>query len=127
MIKDLLEVKVQLESVALEDPEGPSGKIGEMGPVGSRGEIGVCGEKGDNGDTGGVGQQGPIGPQGSTGRRGVQGAKGLHGVVVSKVLLECKDLLVLLVGKVNVAQKETKVFKVLLELEVIVVNTVSMV
>ena len=43
MIKDLLEVDVQLKSV--EGPEGPPGKIGKMGPVGSRGGIGAHGKK----------------------------------------------------------------------------------
>ena len=40
MIKDPLEVEVQLEN------EGPPGKIGKMGPVGSSVEIGARGEKG---------------------------------------------------------------------------------
>ena len=40
------------------------------------------------------------------------------------ILLECKDLLILLVDK-NVARKETNVFKVLLELKAIVVNEVN--
>ena len=107
--------------------EDPPGKIGKMGPVGSRGEIGARGEKGDKGDAGGVGQQGYIGPQGSTDPRGVQGAKGDVELVVSKVLLECKDLLVILVDKANVARMKTKVFKVLLELKAIVVNEVNVV
>ena len=46
-------------------------------------------------------------------------------LLVSKVLLEYKDLLVLLVDKANVARKETKVFKVLLAVKAIVVNEVS--
>ena len=53
--------------------------------------------------------------------------KGCVELVVSKVLLECKDLLILLVGKANVALKETWVFKVLLELKAFVVNEVSVV
>ena len=48
-------------------------------------------------------------------------------LLVSKVLLECKDLLVLLVDKANVVRKEAKVFKVLLELKAIVVNEVNVV
>ena len=68
MIEDPLEVEVQLESVALNDPKVPLERLVKLGPVGARGE------KGDKGDTGGVGQQGPVGPQGSTGSRGSQGA-----------------------------------------------------
>ena len=74
----------------VEGPEGPPGKICKMGPVG----IGARGS---------VGQQGPTGPQGSTGPRCVQGAKGYVELLVSKVLLECNDLSVLLVDKANVA------------------------
>ena len=48
-------------------------------------------------------------------------------LLVSKVLLEYKDRLVLLVDKANVARKDTKVFKVLLELKVIVVTEVNVV
>ena len=44
MIKDPLEVEVQLENVALSEPEGPPGKIGKMRSVGSRGGIRARGE-----------------------------------------------------------------------------------
>ena len=40
---------------------------------------------------------------------------------------ETREILVLLVDKANVARKETKVFKVLLELKAIVVNEVNVV
>ena len=48
-------------------------------------------------------------------------------LLVSKIFLECMDLLVLLVNKANVARRETKVFKVLLELKANVVNEVNVV
>ena len=48
-------------------------------------------------------------------------------LLVSKVLLECKDLLVQLVYKANIDQKDTMVLKVLLENKVIVVNEVNVV
>ena len=93
-----------------------------MGPVG----IGACGEKGDKGDTAGVVQRRLVGPQGSTDPRD-KVLKDYVELLVSKVLLEYKNLFVLLVENANMAQKETKVFKVLLELKAIVVNEVNMV
>ena len=77
--------------------------IGKMGPVGSRDGIVARGEKGDKGDTGGVGQQGAIGPQYSTDQEVYTMLNDFAETLVSKVLLECKDLLVLLVCKANVA------------------------
>ena len=87
MIKDPLEFAVQLENVALKDLKVLLERL----------------VKWDKGGTVGVGQQGPISPQGSTGPSDVQGAKGDVELVVSKVLLESKDLLVLLGDKANVA------------------------
>ena len=51
--------------------------------------------------------------------------KGCVELLVSTVLLECKDLLVQLVNKVNVVRKETMVFNVWLEIKAIVVNDVN--
>ena len=76
-------------------------------------------------DAGGVGQQGPIGPQGSTGPRGVQGAKGLRGVAGTQGPLAVQGY----VGAngVNVDHKGPMVFKVFLEIKVMVVNEVNVV
>ena len=86
----------------VEGPEGPPGKIGKIGPVGSRGGIGARGENGDKGDTCADGQQGPIGPQGSTSKV-YKVLKDYVELLVSEVLLECNELLVLMVDKANVA------------------------
>ena len=53
--------------------------------------------------------------------------KGYVELLVSKVLLECNDLLVQLVYKANVVWKDTMVPNVLLEIKAIVVNEVNVV
>ena len=81
MIKDPLEVEVQLENVALKDLKVLLERLVKWDQsVGSKGDIGARGEKGVKGDIGDFGQQGPIGRLGITGPRDMQGAKGLRGV-----------------------------------------------
>ena len=77
MIKDPLEVEVQLENVALKDPKVLLERLVKWDLLEAVLKLEHVVKKGD---TGGVGQQGPIGPQGSTGPRGAQGANGLRGV-----------------------------------------------
>ena len=48
-------------------------------------------------------------------------------LLVSEVLLECKDLLVQVVYKVSLDHRGNNVFQVLLEIKVIVVNEVNVV
>ena len=119
LITDRINSKlVYLGSSGIALQGGPSGArslkgdSGDKGPVGNRGSTGKrrvegpeVGSRGGigQGDTGVVGPQGPIGPQCSPGPRGVQGAKHYVELLVSKVVLEWKDLLVLLVDTVNVA------------------------
>ena len=74
MIKDPLEVEVQLENVTLKGPKVLLERLVKWDLLEAEVEE-ARGENGDKGDTGGVGQQGPVGPQCSTGPRGVQGAK----------------------------------------------------
>ena len=76
MIKDWLEVQVQLENVLLKGPKVLLERLVKWDLLEAHGE------KGDKGDTGGIGQQGPIGPRGSTCPRGMLGAKRLRGVAV---------------------------------------------
>ena len=79
MIEYPLKVEVQLESVALKDPEVLLERLVKWDLLGARGGAGARGENSDKGDTGGVDQQGPIGWQGSTGPSGSQGAAGKIG------------------------------------------------
>ena len=79
----------------VEGPEGPPGYIGKMEPVGSKGDIGARGEKGDKGDFGGVHEVVQV-------QEVCKVLKGYVELLVSNVLLECKDRLVQLVYKANV-------------------------
>ena len=95
MIKDPLEVEVQLENVALKDPKVLLERLVKWDLLEAVLKLEHVVKKGD---TGGVGQ------------RQVVRVQEVHKVLmdyvellVSKVLLECKDLLVLLLDKANVA------------------------
>ena len=72
MIKDPLEVEVQLENVALKDLKVLLGRLIN----GACGGIGTRGKKGDKGVTGSIGQQGHVAPQGSTVPQGITGPRG---------------------------------------------------
>ena len=97
-------------------PPGKIAKFGLPGPIGSKGSVGARGEKGDKGDAGGIGPQGLLGPRGSTGLRGVRGVGGVRGVAGPDGLRGPAG------GKTIMDDKDPFVFKVLLEIKVIVVN-----
>ena len=112
MIKDLLEVEVELENVVLKDPKVLREWLVKWDLLKGEVKLEHVVKKVTKEGTRGIGQQGPIGPRGSTGPRGVQGVKVLRGAAP----------LVQLVYKANVDRKETMVLKVLLGKKVFVVN-----
>ena len=92
-----------------------------MGPVG---DIGARGEKGDKGGTRGVVNKDLSVHDVVQVQEVCKVLKGYVELLVSKVLLECKDLLVQLAYKAKVDQKGTMILNVLLENKAIVLNEV---
>ena len=99
---------------ALQGDGGPSGArslkadSGDKGPIGSQGPSGKHGVEGSEGPPGKIGKMGPVGSKGGIGPHGEKVARETL-VVLANVHKVVQVLLVQLVNKVNMGQKETGV------------------